>query len=267
MMHFSLSFILAALFLSTCICVACALLLVLVLCSLVVVAVIFVCFLCFLISLLLLCCLRYYYYTKQSRVVSLTVDAAAGLKGGSGWLHCCPLLLLLPSIPSSSLVFFIFVFVRLFLTVRVRELDWPGFHVYAWKKQEAKKRGKINIADQEMVWVVVALNSSRDHKTQNPTREKRSLCCATGQFSAIISHFLHLKSLLGGALTPTPTPKRWPANVHPDGSLSVSCCFSSNSAEKCVHTRREKKKKKEKPREHVIPLVRAARHEVIEFSI
>lgn len=266
MMHFSLSFILAALFLSTCICVACALLLVLVLCSLVVVAVILVCFLCFLISLLLLCCLRYNYYTKQSRVVSLTVDAAAGLKGGSGWLHCCPLLLL-PSIPSSSLVFFIFVFVRLFLTVRVRELDWPGFHVYAWKKQEAKKRGKINIADQEMVWVVVALNSSRDHKTQNPTREKRSLCCATGQFSAIISHFLHLKSLLGGALTPTPTPKRWPANVHPEGSLSVSCCFSSNSAEKCVHTRREKKKKKEKPREHVIPLVRAARHEVIEFSI
>lgn len=246
MMHFSLSFILAALFLSTCICVACALLLVLVLCSLVVVAVILVCFLCFLISLLLLCCLRYNYYTKQSRVVSLTVDAAAGLKGGSGWLHCCPLLLL-PSIPSSSLVFFIFVFVRLFLTVRVRELDWPGFHVYAWKKQEAKKRGKINIADQEMVWVVVALNSSRDHKTQNPTREKRSLCCATGQFSAIISHFLHLKSLLGGALTPTPTPKRWPANVHPDGSLSVSCCFSSNSAEKCVHTRREKKKRRKNP--------------------
>lgn len=116
------------------------------------------------------------------------------------------------------------------------------------RNRKQKKRGKINIADQEMVWVVVALNSSRDHKTQNPTREKRSLCCATGQFSAIISHFLHLKSLLGGALTPTPTPKRWPANVHPDGSLSVSCCFSSNSAEKCVHTRREKKKKGKTPR-------------------
>lgn len=205
-MHFSLSFFSCCSFsLHLYLCVACALLLVLVLCSLVVVAVILVCFPCFLISLLLLCCLRFYYYIKQSRVVSLTVDAAAGLKGGSGWLHYCPLLLLLlPSIPSSSLVSFICFCSA--IPERASWIDLDSTSTSPGRNRKQKKRGKINIADQEMVWVVVALNSSRDHKTQNPTREKRSLCCATGQFSAIISHFLHLKSLLGGAFTPTSTP-------------------------------------------------------------